>query len=109
MSVLSFLLQIDICLIAYEYFMTAVTDIYCRRVNLVTVSKHDTMKIAAYKHRHRVGGTVRQSSVHHFFSCVYFNLPVTSTLYAVPSVRANTEGCIVNNGFLNLILYPPVK
>ena len=57
MFVLSFFLQVYICLVTYEYFMTSIADADGRCIYLIAVSKHYSVKIATYKYRHRVRGT----------------------------------------------------
>ena len=86
MAVSAFLGQVDIGLIPYKEFMTAISGTEFGGICLVTVTKHYPMETTAYQHGYRSVRTV-----------------------VGPSVVTRTDGFIVKNGFLSRILYPPVK
>ena len=53
MAVSAFLGQVDICLIPYKEFMTAIAGTEFGGVCLVTVTKHYPMETTAYQHGNR--------------------------------------------------------
>lgn len=56
MPVSAFLGQVDICLIPYKEFMTAISGTEFGGVCLVTVTKHYPMKTTAYQYGYRSVG-----------------------------------------------------
>ena len=65
MAVASLLREVDIGLIAYKQFFTAMSEPYARGVRLVTVSEIDAVETAAYKGSHRIRGAVSHTAVEH--------------------------------------------
>lgn len=48
MFILSFFIKVKCCLITDKKLMAAVTDVYCRSVNLITIANIDAMETAAH-------------------------------------------------------------
>ena len=67
MAVSAFLGQVDIGLIPYKEFMTAISGTELGGVCLVTVTKHYPMKTTAYQHGHRSVRTVGYTTIQHPF------------------------------------------
>lgn len=67
MAVSAFLGQVDIGLIPYKEFMTAISCTEFGGVCLVTVTKHYPMKTTAYQHGHRSVRTIGYSTIQHPF------------------------------------------
>ena len=64
MFVLSFFCHVDIHLVAYEEFMTAIAYADGRCVHLVAVSDVEPMETASYECCDGIGGTVSHAQVH---------------------------------------------
>ena len=81
--VLTFLIEVDIHLIAYEQLVAAVGGAYLRRVYLVAVAHMYAVEATADEHRERVVGAVAQASVEQLLVAVvyqpscYVGTPVT--------------------------------
>jgi len=67
MAVSAFLGQVDICLIPYKEFMTAIAGTEFGGVCLVTVTKHYPMETTAYQDGHRSVRTVGYTTIQHPF------------------------------------------
>ena len=67
MTVSAFLGQVDIGLIPYKEFMTAISGTEFRGVCLVTVTKHYPMETTAYQHGYRSVRTISYSTIQHPF------------------------------------------
>ena len=52
MQVLSLFKKVQVCLIAYKQFMTAVSHVDRRGVDLVAVAEMDAVEVTPYQHRH---------------------------------------------------------
>ena len=60
MQVLPLFEKVQVCLIANEQLVTAITHVDSRGVDFVAVAKMDAVKVATYHHCDGVGGTARQ-------------------------------------------------
>ena len=67
MAVSAFLGQVDIGLIPYKEFMTAISGTEFGGVYLVTVTKHYPMKTTAYQHGHSSVRTISHTTIQHPF------------------------------------------
>ena len=67
MAVSAFLGQVDLGLIPYKEFMTAISCTEFGGVCLVTVTKHYPMKTTAYQHGNRSVRTVGHTTIQHPF------------------------------------------
>ena len=65
MQVPAFLIEVQLRLIAYKQLVAAIADIDGGGIDLIAVAHSDTSYVAAYLYGHRVGRTIRQTSVHH--------------------------------------------
>ncbi len=74
MAVSAFLGQVDIGLIPYKEFMTAISGTEFGGIYLVTVTKHYPMKTTAYQHGHRVCPDCRL--LHHTTSFSHIGKPI---------------------------------
>ena len=67
MAVSAFLGQVDIGLIPYKEFMTAISGTEFGGIYLVTVTNHYPMETTAYQHGYRSVRTVGYSTIQHPF------------------------------------------
>ena len=65
MQVLSLFEKVQIGLITYKQFVTAIAQVYRRGINLVAVAKMDAVEVATNHRCHRVRRAVRHACVHH--------------------------------------------
>ena len=93
MQVSAFLIQIQLCLISHEEFVTTILSTDGRGVNLVAISQMDTMKIATYQHSYRVCWTLRKSCVHHLF-IVFILQPTSSVSSPSRSISTSQHRCL---------------
>ena len=102
MFILSFLEQIQLRLIADDDLMTAVQCPDAGRVHFVRITEIDAMKVSAEEETDRIHRTVRHSARQAM-------RPVISARKPTASERSMAVVCMVYNGLLSRILYPPVK
>ena len=67
MQVPAFLIKVQLRLIAHEQLMAAIADVDCGGIDLIAVAHPNASYVAAYLYGHRVGRTIRQTSVHYPF------------------------------------------